>query len=100
MTGAYERVFEMLFMVIERFKDGNAKAVYRRFRDKGRLMPEGLATVDSWVATDFERCFQLVECADPELLQAWAQAWEDLIEFEFHPILQSKQAVEIIAPDL
>ncbi len=100
MTGAYERVFEMLFMVIERFKDGNAKAVYRRFRDKGRLMPEGLATVDSWVATDFERCFQLVACEDPELLQVWTQAWEDLIEFEFHPILQSKQAVEIIAPDL
>lgn len=90
----------MLFMVIERFKNRDATAVYRRFRDKGRLMPEGLATVDSWVASDFERCFQLVECEDPELLRVWTQAWQDLIAFEFHPVVPSKRAVEIIAPDL
>ncbi len=100
MTGAYERIFVMLFMVIERFKDGNAKAVYRRFRDKGRLMPEGLATVDSWVASDFERCFQLVACEDPELLQVWTQAWQDLIAFEFHPVVPSKQAFETLEPHL
>jgi hypothetical protein len=90
----------MLFMVIEHFKNRDAKAVYRRFRDEGRLMPEGLATVDSWVATDFERCFQIVDCEDPELLQAWARAWEDLIEFEFHPVVPSKDAFETLEPQL
>ncbi len=90
----------MLFMVIEHFKKRDAKAVYRRFRDEGRLMPEGLATVDSWVATDFERCFQIVDCEDPELLQAWARAWEDLIEFEFHPVVPSKDAFETLEPQL
>ena len=55
----------MLFMVIEHFKDGDAKPVYRRFRDRGRLMPDGLAYVDSWVDRDFTRCFQIVACADP-----------------------------------
>ena len=90
----------MLYMAIEHFKDGDAKAVYRRFRDEGRLMPEGLAYVDSWVASDFPRCFQLVQCDDPALLQAWARAWQDLIEFEFHPVVPSKQAFETLAPEL
>ncbi len=90
----------MLFMVIERFKNGDAKAVYRRFRDEGRLMPEGLVYVDSWVDRDFTRCFQLVACEDPALLQVWAQAWQDLIEFEFHPVVPSKQAFETLEPHL
>ncbi len=90
----------MLFMVIEHFKNRDAKAVYRRFRDEGRLMPDGLATVDSWVETNFERCFQLVECEDPALLQVWAQAWEDLVAFEFHPVMPSKQAFETLEPHL
>ncbi len=90
----------MLFMVIERFKNGDAKAVYRRFRDEGRLMPEGLVYVDSWVDRDFTRCFQLVACEDPSLLQVWAQAWQDLIEFEFHPVVPSKQAFETLEPHL
>ena len=90
----------MLYMAIEHFKDGDAKAVYRRFRDEGRLMPEGLAYVDSWVASDFARCFQLVQCDDPELLQAWARAWQDLIAFEFHPVVPSKEAFEALKPRL
>ena len=90
----------MLFMVIEHFKKRDAKAVYRRFRDEGRLMPEGLAYIDSWVASDFARCFQLVQCDDPELLQAWARAWQGLIEFEFHPVVPSKEAFEALKPRL
>ena len=90
----------MLYMAIEHFKDGDAKAVYRRFRDEGRLMPEGLAYVDSWVDRDFTRCFQIVACEDPELLQVWAQAWQDLVAFEFHPVVPSKQAFEALAPSL
>ena len=90
----------MLFMVIEHFKNRDAKAVYRRFRDEGRLMPDGLAYVDSWVASDFGRCFQIVACQDPELLQAWARSWEDLIEFEFHPVVPSKDGFETLKPQL
>jgi hypothetical protein len=90
----------MLYMVIEHFKGGDAKPVYRRFRDRGRLMPEGLAYVDSWVASDFARCYQIVACDDPALLEAWAAAWADLIDFEFHPVRQSKEAYEALKPDL
>ena len=90
----------MLFMVIEHFKEGDAKPVYRRFRDRGRLMPDGLAYVESWVDSEFRRCFQIVECDDPALLRDWAAAWADLIEFEFHPVMPSKTAYERLKPSL
>jgi hypothetical protein len=90
----------MLYMVIEHFKDGDAKPVYRRFRDKGRLMPDGLAYVDSWVASDFARCYQIVACDNPDLLHVWAAAWSDLIDFEFHPVQPSMDAYEALKPQL
>jgi hypothetical protein len=90
----------MLYMVIEQFKNRDAKAVYRRFRDRGRMAPEGLTYVASWVETNFDRCFQLMECADARLLEEWAGRWQDLVEFEFVPVRLSKEAVEIIAPEL
>ena len=90
----------MLYMVIERFKEGAAKPVYRRFRDHGRLMPEGLAYVDSWVAEDFGCCYQIVDCPDPSLLEVWTEAWADLIDFEFHPVMPSKDAFEALTPEL
>lgn len=90
----------MLYMVIERFKGGDPRPVYRRFRDKGRLMPEGLAYVDSWVTADFARCYQIVACDDPALLQVWAGAWADLIGFEFHPVRPSKEAYAALEPEL
>jgi hypothetical protein len=80
----------MLFMVIERFRNQDAKAVYRRFRDKGRQMPEGLAFVGSWVSADLGRCFQLMECDDVTLLQRWVAEWSDLIEFEIVPVVAGK----------
>jgi hypothetical protein len=61
----------MMFMVVERFKDRDAKAVYRRFRERGRMAPEGLAYVGRWVEANFDRCFQLMECDDPRLPQRW-----------------------------
>jgi hypothetical protein len=88
----------MLFMVIERFKNQDAKAVYRRFRAEGRQAPEGLTYVDSWVEASFGRCFQLVECDDPRLLQLWVSAWQDLVEFEFCAVVPSKETAETIAP--
>jgi hypothetical protein len=90
----------MLFMVIERFKHCDAKAVYRRFRDHGRMTPEGLTWVGSWIETNFDRCFQLMECSDVRLLQEWVLRWQDLCEFEFVPVVASKDTVEVVTPHL
>ncbi len=90
----------MLYMVIERFKNRDAKAVYRRFRDKGRMAPDGLDYVESWVETNFDRCFQLMECGDVRLLEQWADHWRDLVDFEFVPVRLSKEAAELISVEL
>jgi len=90
----------VLYMVIEHFKNNDAKAVYRRFRDRGRMAPEGLSYLESWVETNFGRCFQLMECDDPGLIEEWAAHWRDLVEFEFVPVRRSKEAAAIIAPEL
>ena len=87
----------MLFMVVERFKDRNAKAVYRRLRDEGRSLPDGLRYVGSWIEANFDRCFQLMETDDARLFQQWVAGWSDLIEFEIVPVvpsLETRQAIE------
>ena len=90
----------MQVMVIEHF-NGNARAVYQRFRENGRQMPEGLAYVDSWVDTSYERCFQIVECQSMDLLEGWAENWRDLVTFEFFPVISSgKAASAILGGDL
>jgi hypothetical protein len=88
----------MLFMMIERFKNRDALAVYRRFREKGRLAPEGLTYVGSWIEANFDRCFQLMECDDARLLQQWMLQWQDLVEFEIIPVVPSKETVEVVTP--
>jgi uncharacterized protein DUF3303 len=88
----------MLFMVIERFKNRDAKAVYRRFRDGGRAMPEGLRYVSSWIEANFDRCFQLMECDDARQLQQWVVGWSDLIEFEIVPVVPSAETRQAIEP--
>lgn len=88
----------MLFMVIEHFKNRDAVAIYRRVRERGRLMPEGLKYLGSWVEEDFGRCFQVVECDDPRLLEQWTNNWKDLVEFEIVPVLTSQQAADAVAP--
>jgi hypothetical protein len=90
----------MLFMVIERFKNRDAKAVYRRFREQGRGAPEGLRYVESWIEANFDRCFQLMECDDARLLQQWVTAWSDLIEFEIVPVVTSAETRAAIEPFL
>jgi hypothetical protein len=82
----------MLFMVIERFRNRDADAVYRRFREKGRMLPDGLKYVDSWVEMNFARCFQLMECDDERLFQQWTAHWDDLAEFEIIAVNKSKDA--------
>lgn len=89
-----------LYMVIERFKNGDAIPVYRRFRDRGRLAPEGLRYVSSWVDTNLEVCYQLMETADPGLLEEWTSRWSDLVDFEVRPVISSAEAVERLAPRL
>jgi hypothetical protein len=91
---------DVLYMVIERFKNGDAKAVYRRFRDCGRMVPESLTYLESWVETSFDRCFQLMESDDPGLLEEWAAHWRDLVDFEFVPVRRSNEAVALITPEL
>lgn len=86
----------MLFMVIEHFRDRDAKAVYARFRDKGRLAPDGLSYVGSWIEANFDRCFQLMECSDARLLQAWILEWGDLADFEIVPVVPSKETADLV----
>ena len=90
----------MLFMLIERFKNRDAVAVYRRFREQGRMAPEGLTYVGSWIEANFDRCFQLMECEDARLLQQWVIRWQDLVEFEIVPVVPSKDTVDTITPML
>jgi hypothetical protein len=85
-------------MVVERIKD--AKAVYRRVREKGRMLPEGLKYVESWVETNYNRCFQIMECDDASLFHKWIVNWQDLIDFEIVPVMESKQAAKAIEPFL
>jgi Protein of unknown function (DUF3303) len=90
----------MLFMVIERFKNGDAGAVYRRAREQGRMLPDGVTYVASWVETRFERCFQLMECTDQALLSEWVERWKDLVDFELVPVVTSQEAFARMAPRL
>jgi hypothetical protein len=89
-----------LYMVVEHFKNKDAKAVYRWFRDSGRLAPDGLLYISSWVDDKFERCYQLTETDDRVLLDEWIANWRDLVDFEVHPVITSKEATETIAPRL
>jgi len=77
----------MLFMVIERFRNQNADAAYQRFREQGRLEPEGLTFSGSWVEANLDRCFQLMECDDASLIQRWVAQWSDLVSFEIVPVV-------------
>ena len=90
----------MLFMVIENFRDQDAKAVYRRFRDLGRLTPDGLTFVNSWVEANLGRCFQLMECDDVTLLQRWVAEWSDLVEFEIVPVVPGKAVADALSGQL
>ena len=90
----------MLYMIIERFRNGDPVPVYRRFRDKGRQAPEGLTYVSSWVTTDLGLCYQVMECGDLQLLKDWTKKWDDVCDFEIIPVVTSAEAQKQIAPRL
>ena len=90
----------MLYMVVERFKTPGALDVYRRAREQGRLLPDGLAYVSSWVDLEFTTCFQLMETDDVSLFASWTSHWLDLVDFEIVPVQTSAQAMQAIAPKL
>jgi len=84
----------MIFMIIENFKKSGAKTVYDRFEKNGRMMPEGLNYINSWVEMNFEKCFQVVECDDEITLQKWITNWQDLVDFEIIPVMTSNEAYD------
>ena len=91
----------MLFMVIERFRDHDMVPIYERLRDRGRMLPDGLRYVDSWVEPNFSRCFQLMECDDARLFQEWILRVRGLgVTFEIVPVVTSKETREVVAPHL
>ncbi len=86
----------MLFMVIEHFKDGKAKPIYQRFRERGRMAPDDVNYVASWVDLSFQRCFQVMEAENEARLREWTCHWEDLTEFEIVPVRTSAEAAALM----
>jgi hypothetical protein len=89
-----------LYMVMEHFKNGDAAPVYRRFRDPGRMAPDGLSYVSSWIDDKMTRCYQIMETSNRALLDQWMSKWSDLIDFEVYPVFTSKETAEKISPRL
>ena len=85
----------MHYLIIERFNDGDAQPVYRRFREKGRLAPDGLEYVSSWVTPDLAMCYQVMKCEDRSLLDQWMANWDDLVDFEVIPVITSAEAAAL-----
>jgi hypothetical protein len=82
----------MLYMIIEKFRNGDPHPVYQRFRDRGRLAPDGLVYVDSWVTVDLTMCYQVMRTDDRALLDEWISNWKDIVDFEVIPVITSPEA--------
>ena len=90
----------MLYLVVERFRNGDPLPIYRRVRDEGRLISDDLRYVASWVTSDLTSCYQVMECDDRRLLDEWMERWSDLVEFEVVPVMTSAEAMAAVAPRL
>ena len=88
----------MLYMVIEQFRGGDPVPVYTRFRAQGRLAPDGLTYVNSWVSEDLTTCYQVMESPARVLLDEWIAAWSDLVDFEVIPVITSPEAAARVLP--
>jgi hypothetical protein len=89
--GAHDKLARMLYMVIEHFKDGDAKKIGERFRESGRMLPEGVAYHASWIDGPNMRCYQVMESPSMELLKTWTSRWDDLVDFEIVPVVTSAE---------
>jgi len=81
-----------LYMVVERFKNGDPGPVYKRFREQGRMAPDGLTYISSWVDEKMQICFQVMEANDRALIDLWISHWDDLVDFEVFPVMTSAEA--------
>ena len=90
----------MLFMIIEDYRGGDPVPVYRRFNERGRMAPDGLRYIGSWITTDHARCYQVMECDDERLLHEWISHWNDIVDFEVIPVLTSADVLAVIGPKL
>ena len=82
----------MQYMIIEKFHEGKVKALYQRFEEKGRMLPDGVKYIDSWISEDVTVCYQLMESDTQEKLQQWTDHWKDLVDFEIIPVISSAEA--------
>ncbi len=87
-------------MIVEHFKNGDAKPIYKRFLEKGRLAPEGINYISSWVDSDLQICFQLMEVEDRNLVDEWISRWADIVEFDVYPVITSDAAAKRIGSEL
>lgn len=90
----------MLFMIIEHYRNDDPIPVYRRFHAQGRMAPDGLRYVSSWVTTDYATCYQVMECDDPRLIDEWIANWKDIVDFEVIPVVTSAEAAAAVKPRL
>ncbi|HEY5826486.1 MAG TPA: DUF3303 family protein [Cyclobacteriaceae bacterium] len=82
----------MHFLIIEKFRAGKMKILYQRYDEKGRMMPEGVNFVSSWINEDVTICYQVMESESLEKLKEWINNWNDLADFEIIPVITSAQA--------
>ena len=83
-----------LYMVLERYRNADPAPVYRRFRERGRMAPEGVSYISSWITQDLSTCYQVMETSDRALLEEWMSRWSDIVDFEVFPVITSKEAAE------
>ena len=91
---------KMLFMIVEHFRSGDPIPVYRRYRDHGRMAPDGLQYVASWVTSDLTTCYQVMETSQRALLDEWLAAWDDLVDFDVVPVITSAEAASSVTDRL
>ena len=82
----------MLYMVIEHFRPGKVTELYKRFDEKGRMAPEGVNYINSWIDTDVKTCYQIMESPSEEKLKEWITNWSDIVDFEVVPVITSAEA--------
>jgi len=84
----------MLYMVIEHFHPGKVKELYKRFDEKGRMAPEGVNYINSWIDSDVKKCYQIMESPSEDKLKEWINNWSDIVDFEVVPVITSAEAKE------